>query len=448
MGLSCCSVELIIQEHLYHPLKGDVLLIGRQNVDIPPQAMLNLLSLYGLTPRVPLAIEQPGSLIHDVLTLTPETARIADIAVFHSLAECTVKALDVSDYEGAEIVHDMNVPVPDDLKEKFDFIFDGSCMDNIFDGPRVLYNMSEMLRPGGRIILYNASNSAPTGYLQYSPDWFYDFFAINEYSDCKVYIHEFPRGDDPVIADPMPPGGLPPQGGCLWHFDPFVIYHGQRGFQNSEIYDNGHRYVHVVAEKGTNSTSSNAPCQMHYRGSDTEPYLRAAQRFRESARPIFQPRTGEPFTAPSISGWEVVYPISRWSRRTYPPQPPSPHVNEAPVQLTRTTPVAVAKISAGESSSDFASEAARLRLTRERDEAHKQLQRLEEEKESQIQERDAAIADLEEEKESRIQERDAALTERDRLRYELEAKIASHSWRLTAPLRAISTKLRGLHRQA
>lgn len=336
MGLSCGAVEIIIHEHLYRPLRGEILLIGRQNTDITPQAMTNLLHLYSLSPRQEYEIERPGSMDHVTRTLPSDIARITDVSVFHSLSDCNVKALDISDYEGAEILHDMNRPIPDSLKNRFDFIYDGSCLDNIFNGPQALINMSEMLRPGGRILLYNASNSAPTAYLQYSPDWFIDYFAVNQYADCKIYIHEFPIGAEPVIPDRIPHGGFPPQAGCLWHFDPFVMYSGgNKGYQNSQIEDGVQRYVYVIAEKAANSTSTLPPVQMHYRGNDIvrQPYLDSVQRFRASPRPLLQPRTGELFTAQSLSDWEIVYPISRWSRRSYPARPPSPHVNEAPVRL-------------------------------------------------------------------------------------------------------------------
>ena len=255
------------------------------------------------------------------------------MSVFHSLADCKVSALDISDYEGAEVIHDMNLPLPDEYKGRFDFIFDGSSMDNIFNGPQALISMSELLRPGGRMVLYNASNSVHTGYLQFSPDWFIDFFAVNRYADCKVYIQEFPWVFEEIVSKSLPEGGYPPQGGCLWHFDPLVSYSDQWGYQNSEIKDEGHRYVYVMAEKAADSTSTIAPVQMHYRGQNRATYVESALRFRASARPLYRPRTGEPFTAPSISAWEVVYPISRWSRRTYPVQTPSPHVNQAPVRL-------------------------------------------------------------------------------------------------------------------
>jgi hypothetical protein len=322
---------MIIQEHLYRPITGKVLLIGRQNTDISPQAWLNLLQLYNLKPRVPLVLEKRGSLEHKTIGLPDDADRIADVTVFQSLADCEVLALDISDYEGAEVVHDLNLPLPRKYRGKFDFIFDGSSLDNIFNVTQALFSMSEMLRPGGRMMLYNTSNSHPTGYLQFSPDWVWDYFAVNGYTDCKVYIHEFPDADfEPVRPDVLPPGGFPPQHGCLWYFDPLVVYSDQFGFQNTNIKDKGMRFFHSIAEKGAKSTSGRSPVQMHYRGKETAVYIEAAKRFRASPRPIFYPRTGEKFDEPSISFFEVLYPLTRWSRRSYPAQDHTPHRNASP----------------------------------------------------------------------------------------------------------------------
>lgn len=395
MGMSCASVEMIIQEHLYRPIQGKVLLIGRQNTDITPQAMINLLALYDLKPRISLVLETPGSLEHKTLTLSDDTARIADVSVFHSLADCEVMALDISDYEGAEIIHDLNLPLPEKYKNQFDFIFDGSSMDNIFNGPQALISLSELLRPGGRLLLYNAANSSPTAYLQYSPDWVFDFFAVNGYADCKVYIHEFPWDFEQVVPASIPPGGFPPQTGCFWHFDPLVVYSGQFGFQNSEIKDGGQRFYHAIAEKADNSTSNIAPVQMHYRGSNRAVYVEAARRFRESSRPIVYPRTGERFNVPSISAWEVVYPLTRWSRRSYSEQIPSPHRNEAP---------AIEALEGAELTAE--------RLLIQRDRA--------------IAQRDEALRrarQFEQEKNDRVKERDRYLTERDQARQTLIKRI-------------------------
>jgi hypothetical protein len=341
MGLSCASAEMIIQEHLHRPITGKVLLIGRQNTDITPQAWLNLLDLYGLKPRIPIVLERRGSMEHKSLALAEETDRISDTAVFHGIADCEVLALDISAYEGAEVVHDLNLPLPAKYRAKFDFIFDGSSLDNIFNVTQALFNMSEMLRPGGRMVLYNTSNSHQSAYLQFSPDWFWDYFAINGYADCKVYVHEFPQADDDwetVVPRTIPPGGYPPQAGCLWHFDPLVVYSGQYGLQNSHVMDKGLRFVHCLAEKAATSTSTVSPVQMHYRGGNTAPYIAAARRFRASGRPLFYPRTGERFDVPSISTFEVLYPLTRWNRRTYSEQRHSPYRNCSPAIGDRFDP--------------------------------------------------------------------------------------------------------------
>jgi hypothetical protein len=340
MGLFCASAEMIIQEHLYRPIRGKVLLIGRQNTDITPQAWANLLQLYNIIPRVPLVLEKRGSLEHKITSLSDDADRIADVTVFQSLSDCQVLALDISDYEGAEVVHDLNLPLPNKYKGQFDFIFDGSCLDNIFNVAQALFNMSEMLRPGGRLMLYNVSNSHPTAYLQFSPDWVWDYFAINEYADCKIYIQEFPDADEsaPVIPEVVPSGGFPPEKGCLWYFDPLVVYSDQFGCQNTCIRDKGMRLFHSIAERATNSTSTRSPVQVHYRGRGTAIYVEAAKRFRASPRPLFYPRTGEKFDAPSISFFQVVYPLTRWSRRSYPKQEYTPYQNASPAIANEALP--------------------------------------------------------------------------------------------------------------
>jgi 2-polyprenyl-3-methyl-5-hydroxy-6-metoxy-1,4-benzoquinol methylase len=70
-----------------------------------------------------------------------------------------VKAVDVSPYEGAEVIHDLNQPLPDRLRGTADFIVDGSVLDNVFDPATGLRNLTEMLRPGGRLLMSNAWNT-------------------------------------------------------------------------------------------------------------------------------------------------------------------------------------------------------------------------------------------------------------------------------------------------
>jgi hypothetical protein len=63
-----------------------------------------------------------------------------------------IQALDRSDYEGANVIHDLNLPVTDRLKGIADLIVDGSTLDNTFNPALTLKNYCDMLRPGGRLL--------------------------------------------------------------------------------------------------------------------------------------------------------------------------------------------------------------------------------------------------------------------------------------------------------
>ncbi len=44
-----------------------------------------------------------------------------------------------------------------------------------------------MLR-GGRILHIECATGVPGAYLMYSPEWFFSYYAINNFIDCKVYV--------------------------------------------------------------------------------------------------------------------------------------------------------------------------------------------------------------------------------------------------------------------
>ena len=186
MGMPRQMVRVLLQEHRYRPISGSVLLIGRQTV--------------------PLTIEQAKALIRDEgIAIRPEavpqiderTGRgkgevfIADASVLELMSEASVRALDISDYEGAEIVLDLNGSIPKELEGQFDFIYNGSCLDNIFDPATSLKNMTTLLKPGGRIVHVEHGTRIYGPYLMYSPEWFYDYYLINGFADCKVYLGFF-----------------------------------------------------------------------------------------------------------------------------------------------------------------------------------------------------------------------------------------------------------------
>jgi SAM-dependent methyltransferase len=83
----------------------------------------------------------------------------------------SIVAMDKSPFEGAQIIHDLNKPVPSELKEKFDFILDGGTLEHVFNFPLAVENVKSMLRPGGLFVGINpANNQLGHGFYQFGPD--------------------------------------------------------------------------------------------------------------------------------------------------------------------------------------------------------------------------------------------------------------------------------------
>jgi len=90
----------------------------------------------------------------------------------------TITSLDYSDYEGADISHDMNVPTPEHLEEKFDAIIDGGTLEHVFNFPVAISNCMRLIKSGGRMFIFTpANNQMGHGFYQFSPEVFFRTFC-------------------------------------------------------------------------------------------------------------------------------------------------------------------------------------------------------------------------------------------------------------------------------
>jgi hypothetical protein len=184
MGLTSYAVDAIGREHSYRPISGDALFIGRQATYLSPSGLAEQLRAHGHVVD-PSAIE----IDHSTINRIPGYGQIVtDRSIFRALGIHSIKALDTNPYEGAEIVHNLNDPIPDSLRESADFIVDGSTLDNVFDPAMALRNLAAMLKPGGRVLMINAWSPRDGAYQLCSPAWYFDFFVTNGFADCKTYV--------------------------------------------------------------------------------------------------------------------------------------------------------------------------------------------------------------------------------------------------------------------
>lgn len=190
MGLAQSALHFLAREHRRRPFSGPVLTLGRQGVMATLGEARRVVAAEGLTP----ASLPPG---FDTRTNIPDWQRtrerryISDAAFFRLLGLDDVRALDVSAYEHAEIIHDLNRPVPAALHGKFALIVDGGTLEHIFDTRQALANIGLMLAPGGRVIhISPANNYANHGFYQFSPTLYLDYYAANHFADLRGFIAE------------------------------------------------------------------------------------------------------------------------------------------------------------------------------------------------------------------------------------------------------------------
>jgi SAM-dependent methyltransferase len=102
----------------------------------------------------------------------------------------TVNSIDNSNYENATYIHDMNEPITAELNSKFDTVFDGGCLEHIFNIPQAFKNCSLFLKPGGQILhSLPANNCCGHGFYQFSPELFFSLYSEkNGYVDTEVFI--------------------------------------------------------------------------------------------------------------------------------------------------------------------------------------------------------------------------------------------------------------------
>jgi hypothetical protein len=186
MGIDYHHAALLIREHSFRPLPNTVYLIGRQTVRLTYDEVLGLCRECGVKPA-------QVDVEFDTLTRNAQSSGqpyMTDTTFFRMLGVKNVYAIDRSTYEGADIVLNLNDRIPHDRLQTAEFVFGGSVCDNVFDPAQYLKNVASLLKPGGRLVDQNIITNHYHPFAMLSPSWYFDYFVINGFADCKVYIIE------------------------------------------------------------------------------------------------------------------------------------------------------------------------------------------------------------------------------------------------------------------
>lgn len=241
MGISAIHAELIIREHKFRPLPKTVHLLGRQTVQLNYQQISAILVRHGIAPSaVSIEIDRTTS-----FAIASGQDFISDATFFGLLGVTKIRAIDHSDFEGADIILDLNQPISADLAGTAEFVYGGSVLDNVFDPATYIKNIARLLAPSGRLLDQNLGSFHFHPYVVTAPAWYFDFFVLNGFEDCKVYF--------------IQAGHVPHLYGLEFDpDDPFISDFGSAGIGSPFG-------IAIIAEKGGQSSWERVPSQDQYR---------------------------------------------------------------------------------------------------------------------------------------------------------------------------------------
>lgn len=191
MGLRLNSIRVMLEAKASGVDFTRTLTLGRQFFNCNPAIYSGLLSRYCL----------------------PETQASEFAEPFlKALGAKEVRAIDYSDYEGAEIIHDLNNPVPPDLREQFDTVFDTGSLEHVFNFPVSIKNCMDMVKVGGHLTLFFPMNNfCGHGFYQFSPELFFRTLSTENGFEIENAI-AFEDHDDAEYFQVLDPATSPPKG--------------------------------------------------------------------------------------------------------------------------------------------------------------------------------------------------------------------------------------------
>lgn len=204
MGMNFLSFDVILRTIPLDERVGKVITLGVQSTSVG-ETLFNVLMWRHCDPSKR-AFWKPKSepyvfsaAIQKKLTVLKENQRYfdsfnkKDVSVdrfFLASGYHSVLSLDASNFEGADIVFDLNDDIAGtSLVESANLIIDAGTMEHIFNVPQVLANIHSLLKVGGYVFhAVPLNNYAGHGFYQFTPHFFKDYYTQNGYEICYFSI--------------------------------------------------------------------------------------------------------------------------------------------------------------------------------------------------------------------------------------------------------------------
>jgi hypothetical protein len=214
MGISMIP-GLFLARNVHHVKDAKrAIILGRQKLHLSERRMQRFLKVMGKR-GIPLTEEE----------ITQEDGFTEKL--FTRLGYPKIEAMDFTDMEGAEHIHDLNLPLPKALHGKFDLVIDGGTTEHIFHIGTALDTCHQLLKPGGVVMSFVSCDGwFGHGFFQTGPDvpWRYWHHARGyEMLEVSIANRKIPDQVTP-ITDPTGK----PRGGELALSGPHLMLYAAR----------------------------------------------------------------------------------------------------------------------------------------------------------------------------------------------------------------------------
>jgi SAM-dependent methyltransferase len=116
--------------------------------------------------------------------------------LFYMLRFTRALTLDAFAHENPDILCDLNQPLPDKYKRKFDLLIDIGVIEHTSNGFQALENAANLLRPGGHLVCFTPLFfPIQTAIFHPNPPFYYDILSANGFGNFTSYINWIPDWD-------------------------------------------------------------------------------------------------------------------------------------------------------------------------------------------------------------------------------------------------------------
>ena len=162
---------------------GAVCTIGRQQIQVRKSDYKRLLNITGNINR----LEKLNKMDSEIYM---EFYENLFKVLFRST---TTDSIDSNTFEGASIIHDLNLPLPPHIsKSKYTLVIDFGCLEHVFNIAVAFGNVINLCGKGGTILHVLPSNQmAGHGFYQFSPEFFFSLYSSKRgFDETEVFIFE------------------------------------------------------------------------------------------------------------------------------------------------------------------------------------------------------------------------------------------------------------------